>query len=341
MNILVSALEPSSNLHLKEILKHTNLNIQGIFDESLGSPIIPSREFSVMGIVDVIPKILKAKKAIKKLAQMSLKCDKVLLIDAPAFNLPLAKAIKKLNPNIKIIYYILPKVWVWKKNRIKKIEKYCDEICSIFPFEDQFYTRSKYIGNPILDEITKFKTNTKTDKIAFLPGSRKSEIKSLIQIYKNVAKKLNKKSIIVIPPHFTQSEIDELYGDLSQFEIVKEIQEALLQSDFAYICSGTASLEAAIIGVPSIIVYRAKKIDFFIAKLFIKLKYIGLANIIFDFEGLKPMQREFLQEDVNEQNLINEYENRDDMELFLNKSKKLQEILHSGSANNIIAIIAS
>ncbi|CAA6801317.1 MAG: Lipid-A-disaccharide synthase (EC [uncultured Campylobacterales bacterium] len=340
MDLLVSALEPSSNIHLEEILKHNNhFDIKGIFDERFGTPIVPSKEFSVMGIIDVIPKILKAKQAIKKLAKLSLVCDKVLLIDAPAFNIPLARAIKKINPEIKIIYYILPKVWVWRKSRVKKVEKYCDEICSIFPFENKYYKTSKYVGNPLLDIIDSEKDIEESGNVAFLAGSRKSEIKSLITIFKETAKKIDKQPIIVVPKHLSQEEIDDLYGDLSKFKICYDTKVALMQSDFAFVCSGTASLETALLGVPSVIVYKAKKLDYMVAKFIIKLKFMGLANIIFDYEGLTPLQDELVQSQVNPEILLEKYNNRVSIKDFQKDSSTLREILHSGSANNISAII--
>lgn len=112
MKLLVCALEPSANAHLKPILNGLkDVELYGIFDEAYGKPMLSSRAFSVMGFWDVLPKIASAKKAIKELAKLSLHVDKVLLIDSPAFNLPLAKAIKECNPNVQITYYILPQVW--------------------------------------------------------------------------------------------------------------------------------------------------------------------------------------------------------------------------------------
>jgi len=122
MNLLVSALEPSANLHLEPILdKLSEFELSGIFDEKFGTPLYKSSEFSVMGIMDVLPKILKAKEAIKEMVFLSKTADTVLLIDSPAFNIPLAKAIKEKYPKKKIVYYILPKVWAWKKGRVKNI----------------------------------------------------------------------------------------------------------------------------------------------------------------------------------------------------------------------------
>ncbi len=337
MKLLISALEPSANLHLKPILNNLHdIKICGIFDKSFGDPLYPSDEFSVMGIVDVIPKIFKAKEAIFELAYLSKDSDVALLIDSPAFNIPLAKAIKKANPNIKIIYYILPKVWVWKKDRVKLVERYCDVLASIFPFELQFYKSAKYVGNPLLDQITYTKDINKTyNSVAFLPGSRKSEIKSLMPIFKEVAKEIDKKKLLVIPPFFTQEKIKKLYGDIDDFTLVYNTHSALYESDFAFICSGTATLEAALIGTPFVLSYKAKRLDFFLAKMFIKLKYAGLANIIFDFEKKDKLHTELLQNSVTVKNLLHEYQNFDPKKFHV-ASKELHQILQHGSAKNII-----
>ncbi|OPX41393.1 MAG: lipid-A-disaccharide synthase [Desulfobacteraceae bacterium 4484_190.3] len=341
MKILVSALEFSANLHLKEILKYQNnkLELFGIFDKFLSDnkPLYDLREFSIMGFVDVLSKILKSYKAIKELALLSKDVDKVLLIDSPAFNIPLAKKIKKINPDIEIIYYILPKVWAWRKNRIKKIEKYCDKLISIFPFEDKFYSNSVYLGNPLLDEIQEYKQDIKeTGYIAFLAGSRKSEIKCLMPLFRELNKEINTKAILVIPKEFEDLSI---YGDIAEFEISYDTKEALLRSDFAFICSGTATLEAAIIGTPFILTYKANNLDYFIAKRFVHLKHIGLANIIFDFYNRGEFHPEFIQRGLTKENLLHNYQNTD-RNKFINNSLKLREILKKGSSRELAELLS-
>ena len=150
-----------------------------------------------------------------------------------------------------------------------------------------------------------------------MPGYRKSEIKSLIGIFKEVAAKLNKENIIVIPKHFNTDEIKALYGDLGGFTVSRDAHQSLLDAEFAYVCSGTATLEAAIIGTQLVLCYKAKAIDYFIAKRFVKLKFAGLANIIFDFCALPPLHKEFLQDEVSVKNLLSEYEYID-KRVFLN-----------------------
>jgi lipid-A-disaccharide synthase len=341
LKLLVSALEPSANLHLEPILNALEkCELYGIFDERFGKPLLPSRAFSIMGFLDALPKIRKAKKAIKTMARMSFFVDKVLLIDSPAFNIPLAKAIKTINPNVEIIYYILPQVWAWKPKRVAVVEKYCDVLASILPFEQNFYTKATYMGHPLLDEIPLFKLRAdETGVIAFLPGSRKSEIRSLLPIYKELASKIEgKEKLLVIPSHYDYREIAEIYGDIHDFKICRDTYEAFERSEFAFVCSGTATLEAALIGVPFVLAYKAKAIDYWIAKQFVKLKHVGLANLIFDFEKMEPLHQEFLQEEVNVDNLLQAYESMD-KETFFNHAKKLRALLGHGSQEAMISIM--
>ena len=339
MKLLVSALEPSANLHLKAILPHIDKEIVGIFDKRFAKPIYDSQEFSVMGFLDVIPKIAKAKRAIKEMTELAKECNSVLLIDAPSFNLPLAKSIKKRYPEKKITYYILPKVWAWKKNRVKKIEKYCDNLASIFPFEDKFYNRSVYIGNPILDEIKSFRnTKKRYDTVAFMPGSRVGEVKRLMPIFREVAKEIDKRKVIIVPPFLKGEDLTQTYGDISDFDISYMMQETLAHSDFAFICSGTATLEAAIIGTPFVLAYKARSIDYHIAKSFVKLPYVGLANLIFYFENKEQFHTELLQNSVTKENLLNAYL-KHDSKAFEKRSLELRDILQNGSVKKLLNLI--
>lgn len=341
MRLLISSLEPSANLHLEPILqKLSNAQIFGIFDEKFGTPLYKSSEFSVMGFLDVLPKIFKAKEAVKEMVYLAKDADKVLLIDSPAFNLPLAKAIKEKYPDKEIIYYILPKVWAWKKGRVKKVEAYCDTLASIFPFEDQFYNRSTYVGNPLLDEITVRKDPNQTyNRVAFLPGSRKGEIKKLMPLFREIAPKIDKEKVLIVPKFFEGKDLESIYGDLRDFEICFNLQESLSQSDFAFVCSGTATLEAALIGTPFVLVYKAKALDYFIGSRVVKLKHVGLANIIMDFSGEDEVHHEFLQENANVENLLNAYQDFDNAH-FVQKATRLGEILAHGAVNEIISIIS-
>ncbi|EAK6287176.1 lipid-A-disaccharide synthase [Campylobacter lari] len=357
---LVCALEPSANLHLKEVLKaykdeYKEFDLVGIYDESLceefslnSKPLYSSHEFSAMGFIEILPLIFKAKKAIKELVNLSFEknINAILCIDSPAFNIPFAKALKKANSKIKRIYYILPQVWAWKKGRIPIIESHFDVLASILPFDDKFFSKSTYVGHPLLDEIKEFKNeddiknilSKKDDEkiIAFLPGSRKSEIKRLMPIFKDLSAKFNGKKILCVP-EFNLKKLD-LYGDINGFEIQSNTPKVLKNADFAFICSGTATLEAALVGTPFVLAYKAKAIDIFIAKLFVKLKHIGLANIFLDFAGKNELNPEFLQNEVNVKNLYQAYI-KYDYKAFFDKVDFLKSYLKFASAKNLAKIL--
>ncbi|MFA7092875.1 MAG: lipid-A-disaccharide synthase, partial [Arcobacteraceae bacterium] len=196
MKLLVCAMETSSNIHLKELKKYLSPDVEmlGIFDKSLGNPTYDVTSLAVMGFTDALKKLPFFLKLNSQMAKLAKQADKILLMDASGFNLPLAKKIKKLYPTKEIIYYILPQAWAWKKGRIAKIETYCDTLCSILPFEKALYSQQEkihYVGHPLLDEIQEYKNAlTQSGKIVFMPGSRKTEIVNLMPIYKEVAKNI-------------------------------------------------------------------------------------------------------------------------------------------------------
>ncbi len=353
--LLISALEPSANLHLGEILKELkDYEICGIFDEKFGSPYAKSSEFSAMGFFEILPLILKAKRALKALVKMARECDAVLLIDSPAFNIPLAKALKQAGISAKITYFILPQVWAWKPGRAKIVEENCDNLAAIWDFEHKFYPKCHYVGSPLLDEINFDEINRAqilarnleqnkqnlTEKIAFLPGSRIGEIKRLMPIFRDLATKFEDKKLVLPIPANLMARKDEIYGDLRAFEISDDAVLAMSGAKFAFICSGTATMQAALIGTPFVLCYKAKPIDIFIARKFVKLKYAGLANIILDFLGEKPLNLELIQEQVTRENLLKAYENESkNVAKFDSVSKRLREYLAHGAAKNVANLI--
>ena len=342
MKILVSALEPSSNLHLKEVLKHTsNVELIGIFDKSLGTPLYDISEMAIMGVVDAIKKLRWFFKVADEMVELAKDADKILLMDSSGFNLPLAKKLKTAYPNKEIIYYILPQIWASRPKRAKKLELYCDKLLGILPFEVDYYqSKAQYIGHPLLDEIqTNTMNNEEKEYIAFMPGSRKSEINRLLPIFKEVRAKLShKKALLIIPKTFSDEKISNLYGDISEFEIAKDTHSALAESEFAFICSGTATLEAALIGTPFTLTYIAKKIDFFIGTKLLGITQVGLANIILTHFNNTTLHNELLQEDVTVENLLKEYEDTN-KSIFKDKAYELRAYLAHGSSKNVAEIL--
>ena len=338
-----------------------------------------------MGFIEILPLILKAKRAIAQMTRLAAECDRVLLIDSPAFNLPLARAIKESGARAEISYYILPQVWAWKPHRAEKLKAFCDNLLSIWPFEAKFFgadyevdkgavpqeaeskdaalqeTKDKdaapkedaarpseqsaktakysFVGHPLLDEIKFQKTSyEKQGKIAFMPGSRRAEISRLMPIFRALAPKFeNSERVLIIPPHLMDQR-DEIYGPLDGFSIANDTPATLKDCDFAFICSGTATLEAALIGTPFVLCYKARAFDVWLARKLVKLKHVGLANIIFDFLGEELLHEELLQSEVSAQNLLSAYE-RCDATKFKLASKKLRDYLKFGSSENVAKIL--
>ncbi len=345
MKLLVSALEPSSNLHLREVLKHTeNVTLTGIFDKRIeaGTPLYDISDMAIMGVVDAVKKLPWFFKVADEMVALAKDADKVLLMDGSGFNLPLAKKLKSAYPDKEIIYYILPQVWASRPKRVEKLERYCDRLLGILPFETAYYPSGKaeYVGHPLLDEIdATCRPEQNKGCVAFLPGSRKSEIERLMPVFLEVRKQMpDIRPLLVIPPHFSRQQIAKLYIGNRNFEIVRNTQQALERAEFAFICSGTATLEAALIGTPFTLAYIAKKLDYFIGTKILGIKQVGLANIILTHHNGTTLHNELLQENVTVDNLLAEYYNTD-RKKFADKAAELKAYLGHGSSENVAKII--
>lgn len=357
LRIFVSALEPSSNLHLKNLAtmlpKHCELI--GVCDIEIGMQVISPSCFAIMGFSDVAKKILFFKQAINNLSKSAITCDKILLMDSSSFNLRLANKIRETNPNIPIMYYILPQVWAWKPWRAKEVERLCDKLACIWPFELHYYkSKARYVGHPLLDIYKDENGKGRLDSniFAFMPGSRKSEIKNLMSEYRKVATSLlqqhpNATMRLIVPEKFKDTSFMDIYGDINQFQVTYNTKDGLQGVRFAFVCAGTATLEASLMQIPFVLVYRAKWIDYCIAKLFVKLKFVGLANIIFqamlkdsgkDVEkagfGNDYLHEELLQHDCTATKMLFAYENFD-YERYFEGVLTLRKYLKHGSAENV------
>ena len=348
MKLLITALEQSANNHFAKILPHIgDVKICGIYDSNIckDKPLYEFTEFNAMGFFEVLPLVFKAKKAIAELVEMSQDVDVVFLIDSPAFNIPFVKSLRKNGYKGKIIYFILPQVWAWKSGRIKVVEELCDELISILPFEKQYFKTSKFFGSPLYEFVgLKSKCNIKSSvkTIAYMPGSRKGEISRLMGEFRILANMIKNnenevKNVLVIPSSL-KNNVSEIYGDISCFDISFDSKSTLIESDFAFICSGTATLEAGLIGTPFLLCYKAKAIDYLIAKFFVKIKYIGLCNIVFDKLGLGEFMEEFIQDRANHLELYKAYLNYN-FDIFNKNSLKLQSFFNENPAEKIAQLI--
>lgn len=226
--------------------------------------------------------------------------DALILIDYPSFNLQMAAFCKRHLPNTKIYYYIPPKVWAWKRRRIHKIARLCDEVLGIFPFEPAFYAkygyRCTYVGNPTAEEINGIKAKgereeAKGNTIAILPGSRPSEISHCLPRMIEAARRYTDYSIVVCAAPGIDDSFYRPY--MAEDEVLThDTYGTLRHAKAAVVNSGTATLEAALIGSPQVAVYHLACSRFlglirWAQPLVFSIRHFTLVNIIAQKQVIK------------------------------------------------------
>jgi lipid-A-disaccharide synthase len=317
--------EASGDLHGSNLIKSLSglddkINIRawgGDLMQDAGAKIVKHyRELAFMGFVEVIKNLGTILKNISFCIKdiVDFNPDVLILIDYPGFNLRIAKWAK--SKNIKVVYYISPQIWAWKENRINTIKSSVDKMLVILPFESAFYNKWNYkvdyVGHPLVEVVDSFINNQPSQRkswtartvIGILPGSRKQEINIKLPIMLEVAKQLPEYQFVVAKaPGIEDSFYDGLLKDLKNVSTLKNQTYSLLyEAKAALVTSGTATLETALFGVPQIICYKGSSISYEIAKRIIKIKYIGLVNLIMD----KPVVKELIQDDLTTENIIAE-----------------------------------
>ncbi|MBI4845357.1 MAG: lipid-A-disaccharide synthase [Candidatus Omnitrophica bacterium] len=312
-HIIIVAGEPSADMHAASLvlkLKQScpDLRISGIGSTQMREAgveiLIDLAQYAIIGFIEVLKhyNIFKAafNRILKEIAAK--KPHAVILIDYPGFNLRLAKRIKKDFPEVKIIYYISPQIWAWGKKRIHMIKQVVDKMLVIFEFEQTLYRENnidaEFVGHPLIEHIHLKKGRKELLEqiglfeqdllISLLPGSREIEVKRILPVMLESAKLLYKKMpqakfIILKASNIKNELIKNLirqYLDLPLTVIENDTYEYLHISSFAWVCSGTATLETAIINTPMLIVYKTSLLTWLISRLLIKLPFIGLVNIV-------------------------------------------------------------
>jgi lipid-A-disaccharide synthase len=262
--------------------------------------LIHQKEMAIMGLVEILSSLRKIARNLKKVKQDIAEWhpDVVLLVDYPGFNFKIAKYAHGLK--IPVHYYISPKVWAWKENRIQRIKSYVDELYTILPFETEYFAKrnikAKYVGNPSKETVDEYlATNdlhTGSKKIALLPGSRKQEISTSLPIMLDAMKQFPDYELLVAQaPGFDDAYYHAFDQNLTL--IKNDMYSLLAQSDAALVTSGTATLETALMHVPQVVCYRMNELSYRIGKMIVKLDYISLVNLILD----KPSVTELIQGD--------------------------------------------
>lgn len=308
--IMIVAGEASGDMHganlVREMLNlDPMLNFYGIGGNRLRKEgvdlLANASDMAVVGLTEVVSKlgsILKIMGMMKRSLDER-RPDLVILIDYPDFNIPLAKAAKKRG--IKVFYYISPQVWAWRKSRIGQIKKTVSKMAVILPFEVETYRQKgfgvNYVGHPLLDMVKlnyskqesrkKFGLSEDEITIGILPGSRTSEVRILMPELLRAAQILKREMpdlqfVLPLADTLEETSVTEI---ISGFNVkVKVVSghtyDVISCADLALVASGTATLETALLGVPMIIVYKISLLSYFIGRLFVHVKNIGLVNII-------------------------------------------------------------
>jgi lipid-A-disaccharide synthase len=291
-----------------------------MMEEAGAKLLVHYRKMAFMGFVAVIKNLgaIKRNLVICKEQILDFKPDVVILIDYPGFNLRIADFAK--NSGFRTFYYISPKFWAWNEGRVKKVKKFIDRMFIIFPFEEEFYKKHvisvKYYGNPLVDETEKRIASFPEKKaifrsigideqpvIALLAGSRKHEIE---HVFPEMIKVINHfpgyRFILAGVRNISDEFYKKIIGDQPVILVKDKTYEILHISTAALVTSGTATLEAALLGTPQVVCYKGDFLSALIAWAVIKVRYISLVNLIMDFEVIK----ELIQFDLKEKKLVTE-----------------------------------
>lgn len=335
--VLVVAAEESSCKYALRVMKafqklNKDLYFFGIGNEEMRAqglhPLARSEDIAVMGLVEVFKVQGQIRQALKNiLAEIDKNPPQVaLLLDFGGFNLHLAQALKVRN--IPVVYYVLPKVWAWRKKRAVKVKNYVDHALAIHPFEEEFFAelgvRAQFIGHPLLEEkqdflnsdfdILKFKTsknmNSQSSVLGLMPGSRRSEVKRHLNVMLDAAEKVWQKDssvqvAILLAPAFTESGLKQQIQKTYQFPIhfIKEDSWKMVAvCDYLLTASGTATLQVGLLKKPQVVVYKMSAISARLAKWIVKIPYFSLINLILN----KKSVTELFQNEVNPKRMAEE-----------------------------------
>ena len=315
LTIMVSAGEASGDSHASHALQAlqesgTQFSSFGMGAGALQAAgtelIVDCRDLAVMGIVEVLlnyPKFVKRLKLLRK-ALTTRKPDLLLIVDFPDFNLKLAETAKAAG--IPVLFYISPKVWAWRAGRVPRIGSLVSHMAVLFPFEVNIYQQAgipvTYVGNPVVrDAVSQYTRDEACNYlglqagspvIAILPGSRKSEIQRHLPAMCSTINQLTKQIpdlqvILPVAPTLEFDYISQMLGSTfveslgrSLVLTEKDSRDVLRAADVAFVASGTATLETALIGTPMIVIYIINRLNYAIVKHLIKIPDVSLVNIV-------------------------------------------------------------
>jgi lipid-A-disaccharide synthase len=363
--------EASGDMHgaslVKALLKRDpSLTFFGVAGEQLQQTpfeaVFTVAKLTGMGLLELagsIKNIIAAYRLLRR-ALRTRRPSLLILIDFPEFNLRLARLAKKLG--VPVLYYVSPQVWAWRRGRIRQIAQAVDRMAVVFPFEVKLYERHQvpveFVGHPLLDvvkvtqdrDVALREIGLQQGKpvIALLPGSRRKEIAHHLPVMVDAAtqlKRVQRAQFFCVRANTLER--TELQKELNRAGFVIPIVEAgrydaVNAADLVWAASGTATLETALLEKPMIVVYRVSWITYWLARLLVNVKYIGIANII----AGKPIVPELVQSELSAERLVresqailNDHDARQGM--IANLSQLRSQLGSPGAANRVAELAAS
>ena len=335
MRILISAGEASGEYYGAELIhalrrltsaepQQEQMEFFGVGGERMREAgcelLVDAREIAEVGIVEVvkhIPTIYRRFREVVREAEQR-RPDAAVLIDFPDFNLRLARELHKLG--VPVVYYVSPQLWAWKQGRIEAVRKYVREMLVIFPFEEKFYREhgvaAEFVGHPLADlpmpAITRehFSAENHIHSglpfIALLPGSRRGEVSRILPVLLEAAKLLGPKYVYTIPVASTL-DADWVASFLRGYSgppiaLTKDARATLFHARAAAVSSGTATLEAALIGTPFVMVYAVAPLTWTLGRRLVKVDRFAMVNLIAE----RDVVRELVQADFTPQRVCEE-----------------------------------
>ena len=327
--VLLVAGEASGDLHGGHLVKELQRQLPGVKVAGVGGDHLRAcgidiladvRVLSAAGLVEIISSLRRHHRVMQLLKhQMDHhRPDVVVLIDYPGFNLFVAKEAKKRG--IPVFFYIAPQVWAWGQGRAKTMERLIERLAVIFPFEEAIFNAhgrhfARYVGHPLVDELRVSGSREQTRRrhglspdqplLVLMPGSRRAEVRLLLPPMLQAAEQLKRDGwqvVLLKASTIDRSYLEQVSGDraLPVALIDADAYNLLHAADAGVIASGTATLEAALLGCPHVILYRFSLLTYLIAKLVIGRRILGLPNVILG----RQLFPELLQRDVTAANIV-------------------------------------
>lgn len=301
--LLVVAGETSGDLHAANLVaalhrRHPEVTAFGVAGERMRAAGVEAlagvEELSVMGLAEVVrelPRLVSLARRVRREA-LARRPDAAVLVDAPDFNLPLARHLHRAG--VPVVVYISPQLWAWRAGRVRRLQRDVDQVLSILPFEEEFFARHRvaveYVGHPLVDELHQLAAAPppRQDRtVALLPGSRWQEVGALLPEMLAAADALRQEDrslrvALLVAPGLEVERVRGLLGDAEEWVdlVVHDRHAHLAAASAALVASGTATLECALLDVPMVVAYRLHPLTYALARRLVRLPHVSLVNLV-------------------------------------------------------------